>query len=296
MPGLIASRHLYNEMLEAVKTEYEASGQFLKRYDLNIRFKGRGGESMPQTTVQMLSDRLHKAVKRFVHRKEFGAKVGFPRFKSANQWHSIQLRQFTKGKDAWIEDDGKHLHLPAKLGKSIKVKMHRPLEGTPKTAHLRSKRGSHRRKKAAKSVAKTHLKIARQRKDFLHKVSHQYALSYSKIVLEDLNISGMVKSHHLAKSISDASWRMFVDLLTYKAENAGHQVVTVPAHFTSQRCFSCGELVPKTLSVRTHRCPQCGYVEAQDVNAAKNILRDGTQPSVGNADDCVMRSPRSRPL
>jgi len=121
------SRHLYNEMLEAVKAQYEASGKFLTKYDLTARFKGRGGEAIPATTVQCLADRLSKALKRFLTRKEVNRKVGFPRFKSANQWHSIPLRQFQKRKDAWIEDG--RLRVPAKLGKRIKIKQHRPLEG-----------------------------------------------------------------------------------------------------------------------------------------------------------------------
>src|SRR5262249_30206107 len=117
-----------------VKTEYEASGKFPTKYDLTARFKGKGGDSVPATTVQCLADRLSKALKRFLDRKELSGKEGFPRFKSALQWHSIHLRHVQLGRDAWIE--GGHLRVPAKLGRSLKVKQHRPLEGTPKTAHL----------------------------------------------------------------------------------------------------------------------------------------------------------------
>ena len=135
------------------------------------------------------------------------------------------------------------------------------------------------------------------------------------VVLEDLNVSGMVKNHHLAKSISDSdktrfvlsSWSAFVTLLMYKAVlhspspatvvNAGHQVATVPAHYTSQKCSSCGEIVPKSLSVRTHVCSHCGYVADRDINAARNILAKytaGAQPSEANAVGCDKRSLRSR--
>jgi IS605 OrfB family transposase len=106
----------------------------------------------------------------------------------------------------------------------------------------------------------------------------------------------LVKNHHLAKSISDASWNMLVTLLSYKAESAGHRIVTVPAYYTSQKCFKCGELVPKSLFVRTHVCSHCGYTEDRDVNAAKNILRAGTRPSEGNVGGCVMRSLKSPSL
>jgi transposase len=136
MACLIESRAIYNEMLAALKAQYEADGTFPTNYDLNIRFKGRGGESVPATTVQMLSDRLSKALKRFLQLKELGVPCGFPRFKTANRWHSIQLRQYAPSRDAWLDEDDKHLHVPAKLGKLLKIKLHRPLIGTPVTAHL----------------------------------------------------------------------------------------------------------------------------------------------------------------
>ena len=90
-----------------------------------------------------------------------------------------------------------------------------------------------------------------------------------------LNISGMVKNHALAKSILDASWGAFLDILEDKAARAGHQVIRVNPRFTSQKCYKCGEIVQKSLSVRTHICPFCGYVADRDVNAAQNILVQG---------------------
>ncbi|MGH3087545.1 MAG: helix-turn-helix domain-containing protein [Rubrobacteraceae bacterium] len=100
---LAESRRLYNEMLEMVKTHCDETGEFLSRYDLTRRFKGRGGEHVPQTTVQTLADRLDKALKRFFRRRELGQKAGFPRFKSANRWHSIQLRQYGSGRDVFLQ-------------------------------------------------------------------------------------------------------------------------------------------------------------------------------------------------
>src|SRR5437763_200506 len=134
MECLRESRMLYNEMLETVKQQYKDKGTFPGKYDLTARFKGRGGEHVPAITVQTLADRLTKALKRFLARKELGWKVGFPRFKKGNQWHSIQLRQY--GKDGYLHEDKKHFMVPKKLGGSLKIKLHRPLEGTPKTAHL----------------------------------------------------------------------------------------------------------------------------------------------------------------
>ncbi len=343
MACLSESRHLYNEMLATLKAQYEQDGTFPTKYDLNKQFAGRGSEHVSASTVQMLSDRLSKALKRFLAARELGIPdVGFPRFKKPNRWHSIQLRQHKT--DFQLAPGGKHLVIPKKLGGSVKIKLHRPLEGTPKTAHLvhradghwyalivcetephtehapsvcehpaigidvglksfltdsegrtvdnphyyrksqktlrrkqrtiaRRKKGSKRRRKAARSTAQTHLKIKRQRRDFHYKVAKQYAEPYQHIAVEKLNIDGMVKNHHLAKSIMDASWGAFLDILEAKAASAGHQVIRVNPCYTTQKCYRCGEIVQKSLSVRTHICPSCGYVEDRDVNAAKNILK-----------------------
>jgi transposase len=87
---LYESRLLYNEMLERQKQWYQETQQFLSKYDLTANFKGRGGASVPATTVQCLADRLTKALQSFLKHKEQG--WGFPRFRSSNQWHSIHLR------------------------------------------------------------------------------------------------------------------------------------------------------------------------------------------------------------
>src|SRR5215510_10701325 len=115
MDCLVESRAIYNEMLASLKAQYDADGTFPTKYDLTARFKGRGGEYVPATTVQTLADRLTKALKRFLAAKELGLpNVGFPRFKKPNRWHSIQLRQYGTSRDAWLSEDGKHLHVPAK--------------------------------------------------------------------------------------------------------------------------------------------------------------------------------------
>jgi hypothetical protein len=78
MGCLIESRALYNEMLESLKAQYEADGTFPTKYDLTARFKGRGGEVVPASTVQTLADRLSKALKRYLQLKDLGMPVGFP--------------------------------------------------------------------------------------------------------------------------------------------------------------------------------------------------------------------------
>ncbi|WP_366558076.1 transposase [Okeania sp. SIO3B5] len=90
-------------------------------------------------------------------------------------------------------------------------------------------------------------------------------------------MANLVKNHNLAKSISDASWYQFTEWLNYYAKLHGIVCVSVPPHFTSQNCSNCGQIVKKSLSVRTHKCPHCGYIADRDHNAAKNILAKGLE-------------------
>jgi putative transposase len=80
----------------------------------------------------------------------------------------------------------------------------------------------------------------------------------------------------------DAGWGAFLDILEAKAERAGHHVMRVNPRFTSQKCHQCAEIVQKSLSVRTHICPFCGFIADGDVNAAKNILAAGARLSGAN--------------
>jgi len=136
----------------------------------------------------------------------------------------------------------------------------------------RRKKGSNRRRKSVQKLASVHEKIANQRKDIAHKTARYLVNNYDLIAHEDLQIKNMVKNHHLAKSIQDSGWGMFFDILAYKAEEAGKQVVKVNPYNTSQICSGCGHIVKKTLAVRIHKCPHCGLELDRDINAARNIL------------------------
>ena len=139
----------------------------------------------------------------------------------------------------------------------------------------RRKKGSNRRRKAVKLLARKQQKVRRQRQDFHHKTALALVRQYDTIYLEDLRVRNLVRNHHLAKSISDAGWAQFRTILEYKAACAGKQVVAVEPAYTSQDCSACGERAPKSLSVRTHLCPSCGFSADRDHNAALNILRAG---------------------
>ena len=114
-----------------------------------------------------------------------------------------------------------------------------------------------------------------QREDKARKDALALLKSNDLIVYEDLKIQNMVKNHHLAKSISDASWYQFTQWLKYFAKVYGVIVIAVPPHNTTVDCSCCGAKVKKTLSTRTHKCSKCRTVLDRDHNAAKNILAKG---------------------
>ena len=136
----------------------------------------------------------------------------------------------------------------------------------------RKVKGSANRRKARFNVAELHELIANQRNDFLHKLSRFFVQKYGYIAIEDLNIKGMVRHPYLAKHINDASWGTFFRNLTYKAEEAGCEIVKVSPNKTSITCSQCGIDVPKTLATRWHICPNCGLHIHRDLNSAKLIL------------------------
>src|SRR6266852_3521431 len=163
-------------------------------------------------------------------------------------------------------------------------------------ALARKKRGSHRRKKAVRRVAKCHRKIANQRRDFQHKASRKLVNRYQIIVFENLQVKNLTKApapkqdegtgHYLPngasakaglnKSILDAGWSTFTEMVSVKAAWAGRTVVFVNPYMTSQLCSGCGAVVRKDLSERWHSC-SCGTELDRDTNSAKLILNLGYQ-------------------
>lgn len=137
----------------------------------------------------------------------------------------------------------------------------------------RCKRGSARRRKLGNQIASIHASVKNRRSD-THKKTASYLLdSYETVVVEDLNVAGMLKNKHLARRISDAGWAGFVSTLESQAARRGGTVVRVNPAYTSQDCSSCGKRVKKPLSQRSHNCPYCGISLHRDHNAAKNILK-----------------------
>jgi putative transposase len=148
----------------------------------------------------------------------------------------------------------------------------------------RKKKGSNNRLKARRLLGKRHLKISRQRKDHAVKLARCVIQSNDCVAYEDLRIKNMVKNHCLAKSISDVSWYQFRVWLEYFGKVLGRITIAVNPAYTSQKCSSCGTVVKKSLSTRTHVC-KCGCVLARDHNAALNILQKaiGSTGHIGTA-------------
>jgi putative transposase len=157
----------------------------------------------------------------------------------------------------------------------------------------KKQKGSKNRAKARNCLGRKHLKVQRQRKDWAVKRARCVVMSADVVAYEDLKVSNLVRNHCLAKSISDAAWYQFRQWVEYFGKVFGVVTVAVPPHYTSQKCSSCGSVVKKTLSQRTHVC-QCGCKLDRDHNAAINILElglrtvghTGTQ-ACGHDDRCL---------
>jgi len=141
-----------------------------------------------------------------------------------------------------------------------------------------SKRGRNRLK-AKLRVATVHERISNTRKDFLHKTSVQLVNDYSFIALEKLAAREMAE-HRFGKSINDAGWNMFANMLTYKAESAGCRVVFVNPKNTTKECSSCWNLTAKELGERMHNCQFCGLSMDRDLNAARVIVKLAEYPAL----------------
>ncbi len=350
-------RELYNAALTERRDAYKMRGITITYYDQanqlpEIKTIREEYQDIHSQIQQDVLRRVDKAYKAFFRRVKSGEKPGYPRFQGYHRYDSFTYPQagFSLTHDSRVS--------LSKIG-SIKVKLHREIQGTIKTCTIkregdhwyvvfacdvepeplpendeavgidlgllhfatlstgetienpryfrksekkleklqqalaRKKRGSHRRRKAVKLVAKTHRKVRNQRKDFLHKESRKLVNQYGLIVFEELQPANMSKRPKpkqdkngaylpngaaakggLNKSIQDAGWAEFVQYCTYKAECAGRTLLTVNPRYTSQICPGCGAIKKKTLDERWHSC-ECGCSLDRDHASAITILRLG---------------------
>jgi putative transposase len=141
----------------------------------------------------------------------------------------------------------------------------------------RCQKGSANREKAKLKVARAHRKVRDARRDFLHRASARLVRFADTIVIEDLNVSGLVRNRRLARAILDCGWAEFRRQLDYKCKRYGRQLVVIDRWFPSSKtCSTCGHMLAELeLSIRHWTCPSCRTRHDRDVNAAKNILAAG---------------------
>ena len=336
-------RQVYNHFLADRIQAYKDRGESLRLYQQQARlpFLKTCRPSLTQVHSQVLQNvavRLDLAFQAFFRRSKEGSTPGFPRYKGQGRYDSMTYPQFLNG--CRLNDKGLRL---SKVG-CLRIKQHRPLEGTPKTCTIRraatgkwfttiicevnpiplpestdtvgidvglekfatlsngeqianprffrseekalaqvnrrlakAAKGTPGRRRARKAVARVHERTANRRHNFAHQQARKVVNRYGLIAVEDLNVNAMVRNHCLAKSISDAAWSQFRQSLSYKAAEAGRILVAVNPAYTSQDCSDCGHRLKKALSMRRHQCPYCGLDIDRDENAARNILRLGTQ-------------------
>ncbi|BAY64972.1 transposase, IS605 OrfB family protein [Calothrix brevissima NIES-22] len=141
----------------------------------------------------------------------------------------------------------------------------------------RKVKGSNRRRKATRIVARVYEQVSNVRQDYLHKLSRKIVDNNQVVVVENLNVKGMVRNHKLAKAISDTGWGTFINFLSYKLERSGGKLVEINRWFPSSKlCSNCHYQINELpLDVRTWICPSCGTHHDRDGNAAINIRAEG---------------------
>jgi putative transposase len=183
-------------------------------------------------------------------------------------------------KDFAVTSDGKKIANPHKLARRERnlARYQRRL--------ARCQKGSANRDKARGKVARAHRKVRASRADFLHRTSARLVRDHDVIVIEDLNVKGMVRNRSLAKAISDCGWGTFRSMIEYKAARAGRHLIVIDRWYPSSKtCSACGHLLAElSLKTRTWQCPSCGTRHDRDVNAAKNILAAGLAVTACGAD------------
>jgi putative transposase len=160
---------------------------------------------------------------------------------------------------------------------------------------VRRQLGGTNRRKAVLALQSWHAHVSNQRKDYLNKLANHLIVNYDRIAVEDLHITGMVRNHHLSKSILDAGWGYLKQRLIDKAAEAGRQVKPIGSRDTSKTCSGCGRKHPAlTLADRWINC-QCGLSLDRDVNAAINILHWAGHARWGQSTATRLRMPQEAP-
>ncbi|MBD2183619.1 IS200/IS605 family element transposase accessory protein TnpB [Planktothrix sp. FACHB-1355] len=177
-------------------------------------------------------------------------------------------------KDFCVTHDG---NKTSKFANPRHIKKHEKNLARKQTKLARQKKGSKSREKARKLVAKVHERISNARQDFLHKLSKKIVNDNQVVVVENLNVKGMVRNHNLAQAIADVGWGTFINFLDYKLKLKGGLLVEIDRWFPSSKtCSNClYQMSEMPLDIREWTCPSCGTHHDRDENAATNIRAEG---------------------
>ncbi len=177
-----------------------------------------------------------------------------------------------------LADSNSNFVLPPKFLRKAEKRLKRLQRSVSKKYDKQRRKNKQRQSnnyhKSRIRLAKQHLKVSRQRKDFAVKLARCVVISNDIVAFEDLKIKNLVKNRHLSKSISDASWGILRQWIEYFGKVFDVETIAVPPHYTSTDCSDCGARVKKSLSTRTHIC-DCGCELDRDTNASINILNRG---------------------
>ncbi len=332
-------------MLAERRDSWEQRHELARLYDQHATLPALKAErhtlaEVQSQVLQNVAVRIDLAFQAFFRRARAGEQEpGYPRFRGWGRYDRLTFPQVPVG----CKLDGEAERLRVMNVGQVKIVIHRPLEGTPKTATLRrsstgkwyvsfacecadtpplpatgcevgldvglktfampctgtqdaienprffrrdehalagaqrrlsrEEKGTPERGQRGRIVARAHERIAWRRDDFAHQHRRRIINIFDLIAVEDLSVNRMTHNRCLAKSIHDAAWGQFADLLSYKAAWAGRRFVAVNPAYTSQDCPSCGHRQTLALSDRIYTCPCCGLVLDRDLNAARNILR-----------------------
>jgi putative transposase len=290
-------RQIYSQaeqnVADRVAVAFKNYFQGRARFPRTKRFKDYRSFTYPQSGFKLENGRLllskigkvrifiHRPLQDTVHRLTIKYAVG--------EWYAILLTNRTepvkldinhvtndkiRGGDLGLEqfvtlDNGESVRYPKfLLAAEERIKyLQRRL--------ARKRKGSKRRRILVRQLARLHLHVARQREDWQNKLINTIFKECDVLVLEKLNVAGMLSNHHLAKAIMDSSWSKFASKCMRKADMLGKHVVFIDPYGTSQFCHQCLTWVPKTLADREHRCPNCDADLSRDLNSALLIRKLG---------------------
>ena len=229
----------------------------LQRYKDNIRSATLSKTNSGNYFLSILMDIPQTELVKFKKtNKEVGIDLGVKYFVITSDGKKFENKHFFK------KDERKLNRLQRQLSKKHK--------------------GSNNFHKQCKRIAKAFEHITNKKENYIHYVVNELLSSYDTIYMEDLNVSGMLKNHHLAKAISEVGFFKFNEILKNKSIANDKKVVLIDRFYPSSKICSCCGYVYKylTLNERNWQCPECGEQHDRDLNAAKNILREGQRISV----------------